>query len=346
MSTIDVAHLRPLSMGEILDRALRLYRRNFAPFVGLAALIQIPVTLLALIPQGALWAGAVSDLNESLSPELGLVFAGVSFVVVLLALGWSQVGAAAFIRMTTDTYLDQPTGVFEAIRKIGHSWWSLIGALLWFLLFTLLAVIIMIIPCVGWALAVPGLGMAVFAGTVVIQFVGPVVVLERLGGRKALRRAWDLARQRFWWLFGFFLLVSIFTSLITQGPVLFISTLIAGASAEFINPLLATIIQLVISGLLGIFFLPIPSACLLLAYFDTRIRQEGLDLALQTMQGSDSDAERILQQTPSSPEPRLIVGGEWGKFMAITGIIVALFLVFFLIAASIGLAFPLLMDLP
>ena len=41
--------LRPLTLGEILDRAVRLYRRNFANFIGIIALVQVPLSIIQLL---------------------------------------------------------------------------------------------------------------------------------------------------------------------------------------------------------------------------------------------------------------------------------------------------------
>src|SRR5258708_39646612 len=46
MSTLD---LRPLSIGEILDRTFSLYRRNFLLFIGISALPQLLVLALRLV---------------------------------------------------------------------------------------------------------------------------------------------------------------------------------------------------------------------------------------------------------------------------------------------------------
>lgn len=46
MSTLD---LRPLSIGELLDRTFSLYRRNFALFIGIAAIPQLLVLALQLV---------------------------------------------------------------------------------------------------------------------------------------------------------------------------------------------------------------------------------------------------------------------------------------------------------
>ena len=40
--------LRSIGLGELLDQAVRLYRRNFTRFIGMLALVQVPLALLQL----------------------------------------------------------------------------------------------------------------------------------------------------------------------------------------------------------------------------------------------------------------------------------------------------------
>ena len=48
--TVDVvAKLKPRSVGELLDQAIRLYRANFFKFVAVTAVVQVPMTLLNLV---------------------------------------------------------------------------------------------------------------------------------------------------------------------------------------------------------------------------------------------------------------------------------------------------------
>src|SRR5688572_26621063 len=41
--------LRPLGLGQLLDRSIRLYLRHFLPFTGIVALMLVPITLLQWI---------------------------------------------------------------------------------------------------------------------------------------------------------------------------------------------------------------------------------------------------------------------------------------------------------
>lgn len=332
MTPYVAAHLRPLTMGQILDRALRLYRRNFLRFLGLAALIQIPATLLGLLP------AALNVNNPFLQPnvdptQIDFTLVGVlvlvGFVVVSVTLIWSQIGAAALNQMAVDTYLEIPTGIIPAFRAIGRSWLTLLGALLWAGLLSFLLVIAFIIPCIGWLGAVPGAGVLMYGSLVIFPLIAPVVVLERSGARRAWRRAWDLARQRFWWLFGFFVLLTGFSFLIVQGPLYVVLFLSGAVLGETLDPALAAALQVVISGLFGVIYYPVQTTSVALAYLDSRIRLEGLDLALQAAEGQEVTAAQILQQTPPLQEQRLVQGKEWGYFILITliaGVIYGLFI--------------------
>ena len=44
-------YLKPLSAGQIFDRGIRLYRNNFLTFIGIIAIMQIPIGLTFLVLQ-------------------------------------------------------------------------------------------------------------------------------------------------------------------------------------------------------------------------------------------------------------------------------------------------------
>src|SRR6476646_2751035 len=43
--------LRPMSIGDMLDAAFRLYRRHFLTFIGIVALLQVPMAILQFAAQ-------------------------------------------------------------------------------------------------------------------------------------------------------------------------------------------------------------------------------------------------------------------------------------------------------
>lgn len=61
--------LRPKSLGDLLDEVFRLYRNNFLTFIGIAAILQMPMILLQLVLTTTLGRRYTSDLLQ-LSREL------------------------------------------------------------------------------------------------------------------------------------------------------------------------------------------------------------------------------------------------------------------------------------
>src|SRR2546425_4825838 len=100
MSTLD---LRPLSIGELLDRTFSLYRRNFLLFVGIAAIPHLLVLAVKLAqvavmpvatkvvtqpPAAELQAGSRSIVSGN--PLVFFAFAMLGLVVYLVAVLFSQ----------------------------------------------------------------------------------------------------------------------------------------------------------------------------------------------------------------------------------------------------------------
>ena len=76
---------------------------------------------------------------------------------------------------------------------------------------------------IGW---LTGPGVLFFVGLVVSPLVAPVVALEKLGVMDSIRRAWDLARSRFWWLIGYAFVLTLLGQLIVTGPVYLVSNVV------------------------------------------------------------------------------------------------------------------------
>ena len=207
--------IRPMTLAELLDRAIRLYRQNFFKFIGIFAIPYIPLALL----QAALslfttntMTGAVGQGNTS--PE-ELIFSApwiaaisgsllIAFVQFIIVQG---VATAALTRAVANNYTGKPVGILDSYRTLSTSWLKLVGALTLISILSIILVVWLIIPCVGWF---SGPGMLFFLGLVVTPLVAPIITLENNGVLASLRRAWDLARSRFWWLVGCALVLAVF----------------------------------------------------------------------------------------------------------------------------------------
>jgi hypothetical protein len=334
--------LRPLGVGELLDQAIRLYRRNFLSFIGIIAVVQIPIGLLQLLFSllSVQSASTAIDFSRRAQPtdlftpayfagQAGtLVVALISFVLV------QGVATAAMTRAVADNYLGQPTGFGAAYRRIGQSWLPLVGTLFLAGLLAIALFIWFLVPCVGWA---TGLGILAFYGAVILPIIAPIVVLERKSGYRAVRRGWDLARRRFWAVLGFVVLLFLFNLIVVSGPNLLIGAIFQGlllgavrsgnSAAGLITAQL--IVQSLLTLVASLLYLPLQLIGFTLVYLDLRVRTEGLDLAMLTQDAAGQEApasaaasptfDAVLNSTaPQSESGGLITARELGNFFFIS----------------------------
>ena len=124
--------LRPLSVGELLDRAVTLFVRNFWLFCGLAAILYVPLTMAqALIGDFWLWyAGTVGKILSTpgkppdLSRDIGLfqradAVAGLEFLIWILA---APLAAAALTRAASELAEGRGASFRESVRFAFKHW--------------------------------------------------------------------------------------------------------------------------------------------------------------------------------------------------------------------------------
>jgi hypothetical protein len=316
--------LRPLRLGELLDRAIRLYRANFLTFIGIIAVVYVPLMVLQSAASALL---SSSMLRRFSSPEelfsnpaywIGLLATiGLSLLQFILVQG---IATGALTRAVADNYLGKKTGILDAYRGIGKSWPTLLGALLFIVLIVLVVIVWWLVPCIGW---ITGLGMLVFLGGVINPLVPPVVVLEKQGAIDSVKRAWSLARRRFWPVLGYILVLSLFSLIVVNGPTAIANIILAQVFQSFGDPTAQLVITSIIQGLISLVFVllyyPLQMTAFTVIYFDLRVRTEGFDLALLTMEaaGSTDIAEVTAVPVPQTSE-RLITGPDLGNFAILT----------------------------
>jgi hypothetical protein len=338
MNADSLPQLQPLTLGQIFDRAIRLYRRNFAYFVGIVAIVQVPLVALQLLI-------ALAPMNRNSDPFAiaGFGVFGTLFLYFLSFILVQGIGTAAMTRSVADNYLGEKTGAVEAYRKIGRSWLSLIGALLVCILLGIGLLLWWLVPCIGW---LTGLGMMGFLSFVVVPLVAPTVVLELKSASSAWRRAWDLARRRFWWVLGFFFVLFLFNQLVVTGPTILLSLILeaiffstAGSVDPFTVFAIQSAIQAIATLLLGLIFVPFQLASITLMYFDLRVRTEAFDLALLVESGSDSLAKTTLvtAEAPDAGQGSLVTQRELGYFVLLSLVPIALFGVMLVFTFLLGL---------
>lgn len=327
MSVNTAFSLRPLGLGPLLDQAIRLYRRNFLRFIGIIAVVQIPLTLthIALTLLAArnaedIFIGAYSTSTLGLlDPISGAGFQLIRLLMQMILV--SGIGTAVLTRTIADIRLGDRGTIVGAYKKLGGAWSGLIGALLMVLVITVGLIIWTLVPCIGW---LSGPGILIYLLMVITPLLAPVVVLEGERGTGAIRRVWELARRRFWWVIGFVLILFIFERIAVYGPAVLVGGLLnvflEDAPGFFSQPQMIALIEAITQLLISLLYLPLQLTAITLLYFDLRVRSEGIDLVLQAGVTADNQIELIdlLAESPSPVSEKLITTTEFGFFSLIS----------------------------
>ena len=338
-------NLQPLSMPQLLDRAIRLYRKNFLLFIGIVAIAQIPATAVNMI---SLWLAPIPEVPafdptptlpemlQTIAQSSGLDNNAWVWFGRLVTLLLVQIATAALTKAVAENYLGHKIGLLDAYKKIGRSGLTLLLAVfLSFLFIIALFIWWIIVPILGW---LTGLGMVFFFGLVVLPLVAPIIVLEHRGAAEAIQRAWDLARRRIWWLIGFMLLLGLFGQLVVTGPAILSVFLINSVVGSSVNATTTSLIQQVISLLLNLIYLPLQLTCVTLLYFDVRVRTEGFDLALLAL-SDEAHADAVQATAPPISKNQFPKWEELGYFALITIAFVVLYiaLILIILIAALGM---------
>jgi len=309
---VETTELRPLSLGELLDRSFTLYREHFWVFVGIMAIpaaLGVPVNYF--ISQN--YVKTFTDPTRLASPPAVMAmfwgFLGVMAGITVLAMILYSIVAAAVTFAVSEAYLGRNTTVALAYRSAWGRVWRLLAVALNILIRVLgiaIGVSVVLggagaILIVGITAVIPGatsaqpvamtviavLVLAVYAAVIgVMVYLAlryavaiPALVLEDLGVLASIRRSVQLTKGRRGQVFVALLLASVISlvgSVVFYVP-FYIATLISISRVHTIPPWLSltgTISSAIGHSLTGPIFL----IALVLCYYDTRIRKEAFDL--------------------------------------------------------------------
>jgi len=254
--------LRPLSLGELLDRSFFLYRKHFALFVGIVALPHLVVLAYQLIGisfrSGRM---AMTFTATTLFWSLG------GFVIYMGAVAASQ---GATVVAVSRVHLGHDTSISESFAGIK-------GRILYL------------------ALIMIGMGIGVGIGFVLLIVPGiifalmwaltiPVAVLEDKGLRDATSRSSELtkgSRGRIFMIYFLYLVLLYIVIFLWETPIL-------GAIGLFSHshrgvpalPVWTQVAFPVCSFLSQCLVAPLLTIALSLVYYDQRVRKEAFDLQL------------------------------------------------------------------
>jgi hypothetical protein len=268
--------LRQMTIGELLDAAIKLYRRNWKSVITIAAVAIIPAQAI-----GALLAGQLPVIDQNSVPTAGdlanlfgglFLLAGLNFIVTPFLTG-------ALSWIAAKAYLGEEHGVGEAVSFA----FSKILSLMW--------ITILVGLSVAGGLFLLIIGAIIFS--LRLFFAPTVLVVEGHKGTAAVKRSWQLSKGSAWRILGTLIVTAILTavaSFIVAFPLGLIAAALFGGSsgvAGFVTGTLANVLTT-----------PFAIFVAVLLYFDTRIRKEGFDLSLMAQEFG-----RELGPGPGFPPP-------------------------------------------
>lgn len=299
------SNLRPMTLGEILDRTAQLYRTHFVLFVGIAAVYSGVLLLLNLLQIG------IAEVLHHLHRAQQAPWVTLGFVVLILPLVFIFAGAAvaANNRAVSWVNLGQPATIRDAylsiLPRIGRYLWLMTMAAFYiympfvllfvaYFLFLVLyarskgitlrgglgthpdAAAVAALVTFGFLfLALAAMAYAVFMA-LRYSLALPASVLEDLSARKALRRSIELSEGSRGRIFVLGLLISMIQiGLVAITQVFF---LVAAFEQHGQLPVWAQILQQAVGFLTNSFIGPMYATGLTLFYYDQRVRKEGFDI--------------------------------------------------------------------
>lgn len=319
--------IRPLTLGEILDRTAQLYRTNFLLFAGIFACYAGLVMVLNLLQLGVTEWIKVSHIGIGIG--VVTVVSAVADVCLILAAAAACTGAIN--RAIAWVHLGQPATIASAFRstlpRVGrYVWLTLIIDFMIFWPMVILAVIAGVVlaatpgifngfsdgsetgssAAVGFAVAliallmIPWIGYAIWMG-LRYSLAIPCCVLEGMTARAAIKRSIELskgARGRIFVLFLLVLVIQIGLTMLTQS-FLFVLSFKHHGQIGLVPQAISQIITFFTNTFIG----PILAIGVTLFYYDQRVRKEGFDIEwlMQAAGMTPLPAPPILTELPVQP---------------------------------------------
>ncbi|HEY2858106.1 MAG TPA: hypothetical protein VGJ21_06800 [Terracidiphilus sp.] len=326
-------NLRPLTLGEILDRTAQLYRTNFLLFAGIFSFYAGVGLVLNLAQLGlAQWLKSANLLVKF--TWVTYAVGGVEGLILVLLLG---AAIAAISRAVASLHLGEPITIRDAYKstlpQLGRYLWLmfLTGLRAWSPMVILWAgLIVFIIRSGGFPKTAPGavaaaptadqqqalvaigiafivLGLlsipaAVYTIWMSIRYslAVPASVVENLKARVSIRRSIELSKGARWRIFALGLLVfaiKLGIGAVSQFFVLMAAFRHPGHISVQMN-VTSQIIQFFTNTFLG----PIGATGVTLFYFDQRVRKEGYDIEWM-MQAAGMSHGESAASTDLAPAP-------------------------------------------
>ena len=286
MATLD---LRPLSLGELLDRTFFLYRRNFLLFLGIGAL---PYSLLLVVGLAfGLMAGLArvgGGVPSGAAIAGGVIGGLLIFVAVLAFLVALLFSVGATVLAVAELYSGHRPTIRGSFRLVRGKAGAIFGVLVLSFLILIAGFIALVIPGIYLMCRIP-----VATAATVIEDLGPV---DGIGRSFGLTKGFA---GRSFMIYLLIFALSYGVALVFQLPFYILIAL----SAKQPQLVVLWTVLLQVSGLLGsLLVTPVNTIAFAVFYYDLRVRKEAFDLQM------------MMQAIGGQPAPPPITGGVPSMF--------------------------------
>jgi hypothetical protein len=260
--------LRPMTLGEVLDRTFKLYKNNFLLFVGIATL---PALALLAVQVFNSWIQAENVARTTGQPGtlpsagliLGVMAGAFLFLIVyFLMLGYTQ---AATVFAVSDLYLGRTPTIGGSYKRVGAKAFRVLFILFLVFLVVMVGLVILIIP-----------GLILMCRTALSV---PASMLEGSGPIRSIERSRELTKGHAMQIFLIFLMgtvLAVAAAALFELPFTFLAETVSKTnhSALFGTLLLRHVGEFLSQVLIG----PISTIAFSLMYYNLRIRKEAFDI--------------------------------------------------------------------
>ncbi|MBS1842124.1 MAG: hypothetical protein JSS69_05965 [Acidobacteria bacterium] len=256
--------IRPMSLGEVLDRTFSLYKNNFLLLTGILA---VPMLIKFVFAVGIEWYQRASLAGVAARPGarsqffVGVILASIGAGLIDFVLRSASQGGT--IIAVSEIYLGRKPTVAGSYRPVMQKLWSLIGLILLTALMCGAGFVFLIIP-----------GILLLVKTAMTTNV-LMLEDETVGG--SISRSWDLTKEFGLQIFLIFVLVFVIGMVVSAVLVTPITVAIGIMKLKTV-PMWMAVLQHLATFLAEVLVGPIGTIAMCLMYYNLRVRKEAFDL--------------------------------------------------------------------
>jgi hypothetical protein len=261
--------LRPLSLGEMMDRTFSLYRDHFKLFVGIFVVPQIATFAVSFGMQVISQSATSSSATAPIAAVSVLLYLPIFLAIILATYALSQ---AATVYAVSQVYLERPTTISQSYSFIKGRFWSILAVIVLVFLAAMVGAMVGVIALLIGAIVIPVL-IVLYSSLAV-----PVTVLEGRDPIESIKRSYNLVKDDLGRIFVVWLLFTVIrtaASYLVAIPT-FVLTIMFQRHGQV--PLWFSAVSGLAGLIVGSIVGPLLTIALSIAYYDERVRKEAFDM--------------------------------------------------------------------